>query len=221
MLLALSVISANGAGLGPTAYKVFDQHGGSIGRLESNDWSLPDPEKFVSSRHALLSYDGGAFYVEDTSTNGTFINGHDRPVPKTQRMPLTDGDRIFIGDYEILVQLIEDQVPGPAIPAPPGAASAPAPPEPSPSLALGTVDPLAVIGGGYSAPGEDSVHATGREVMSEAGPEGLAVDMVGVGEAPLLAGWGVPPEHAAARRARHTARRLRRGSPNIRPVPDE
>jgi len=75
MLLALSVISANGAGLGPTAYKVFDQHGGSIGRLESNDWALPDPEKFVSSRHALLSYDGGAFYVEDTSTNGTFING--------------------------------------------------------------------------------------------------------------------------------------------------
>ncbi len=169
MLLALSVISANGAGLGPTAYKVFDQHGGSIGRLESNDWSLPDPEKFVSSRHALLSYDGGAFYVEDTSTNGTFINGHDRPVPKTQRMPLTDGDRIFIGDYEILVQLIEDQVPGPAIPAPPGAASAPAPPEPSPSLALGTVDPLAVIGGGYSAPGEDSV------VVAEARPPSRAI----------------------------------------------
>ena len=50
MLLALSVISPQGAVLGPTAFKVFDERGGSIGRLDSNDWTLPDREKFVSTR---------------------------------------------------------------------------------------------------------------------------------------------------------------------------
>ena len=160
MLAALSVISANGAGLGPMASKVFDATGGSIGRLENNDWALPDPQKFVSSRHALLSCDGGGFYVEDTSTNGTFINGPDRRVPKNQRVPLKDGDRIFIGEYEILVQLIEDEPQADASPEPvqlrptldqrlPGGAAGSAPP----ASASETLDPLAVIvAGGYSPP---------------------------------------------------------------------
>ena len=108
MLLALSVISAQGAALGPTAYKVFDERGGSIGRVESNDWILPDPQKIVSSRHASVRCAGGAFYLEDTSTNGTFLNAQTQQVPKQQPAKLSDGDRIFIGDYEILVQLIDD-----------------------------------------------------------------------------------------------------------------
>ena len=43
MMLALSVLGPQGADLGPLAYKVFDQRGGSIGRQEGNDWTLPDP----------------------------------------------------------------------------------------------------------------------------------------------------------------------------------
>lgn len=159
MLLALSVISANAASMGPTAYKVFEGAGGSIGRLESNDWTLPDPQKFVSSRHALLSCDGGGFYLEDTSTNGTFINGHDRRVPQNQRVRLEDGDRIFIGDYEILVQLIEDSAPASPAPEPIQTPLAPEPPRMgggatiAPAAAQETVDPLALlVPGGYSAP---------------------------------------------------------------------
>src|SRR5882757_8450809 len=111
MLLALSIISSQGASLGPTAYKVFDQRGGSIGRIEGNDWVLPDAEKFVSSRHAQVRWIAGAFYLEDVSSNGTFINAPDRPVPRTQPMQLRDGDRLFIGDYEVIVQLIESAEP--------------------------------------------------------------------------------------------------------------
>jgi predicted component of type VI protein secretion system len=107
MLLALSVISAGGPDLGPTAYKVFDESGGSIGRLENNDWTLPDPEKFVSSRHVVIAFRSGAFYLEDTSTNGTFINARDCPASKLEATLINDGDRIFIGDYEILAQLID------------------------------------------------------------------------------------------------------------------
>ncbi len=115
MLLALSIVSEQGAALGPTAYKVFDERGGSIGRVPGNDWVLPDAQNFVSSRHALVTASGGVFYLEDKSSNGTFINAADRPVSRSDPQPLSDGDRLFIGDYEIIVQLI----PSAAVPAPP------------------------------------------------------------------------------------------------------
>jgi type VI secretion system protein ImpI len=144
MLLALSIISSQGASLGPTAYKVFDQRGGSIGRIEGNDWVLPDAEKFVSSRHAQIRWIAGAFYLEDVSSNGTFINAPDRPVSRTQPMQLRDGDRLFIGDYEVIVQLIGGAEP---VATPAGASPADAGAH---GLGLGTVDPLAVLGGARS-----------------------------------------------------------------------
>lgn len=143
MLLALSVISGQGTSLGSSAYKIFDEQGGSIGRLESNDWSLPDPERFVSSRHAVVKFQSGAFCLEDVSTNGTFINAPDRPMSRTEPVRLRDGDRVFIGDYEILVQLIEDG----ARAAEGGSVPMPAPSAQKNGL-LGTDDPLALIGVG-------------------------------------------------------------------------
>ena len=143
MLLALSVISGQGANLGSSAYKVFDERGGSIGRLDSNDWALPDPDRWVSSRHALVRFLDSAFCLEDVSTNGTFINEPDRPVSKSEPLRLKDGDRLFIGDYEILVQLIENGV------RPVERDSAPVQtPSSAPVSPLGTDDPLAVIGVG-------------------------------------------------------------------------
>jgi predicted component of type VI protein secretion system len=143
VLLALSVISGQGASLGSSAYKIFDEKGGSIGRVDSNDWALPDPERFVSSRHAVVKFQSGAFCLEDVSSNGTFINAPDRPMSKTEPVPLKDGDRVYIGDYEILVQLIEDG----ARAAEEGAAPIQAPSAETNGL-LGTDDPLALIGVG-------------------------------------------------------------------------
>lgn len=113
MLLALSVISDQGASLGPTAYKVFDERGGSIGRLNSNDWVLPDAQKLVSSRHATVRWASGVYFLEDASTNGTFVNSPDRRIAKDAPARLADGDRILIGDYQILVQLIDNSTRAP------------------------------------------------------------------------------------------------------------
>src|SRR5687768_7623386 len=96
-LLALSVIGPQSTELGPTAYKVFDRRGGSIGRLDGNDWTLPDPDRFVSTRHATVTFEGGAWRLADVSSNGTFLNGPDVPVSREQPAALRDGDRIFIG----------------------------------------------------------------------------------------------------------------------------
>src|SRR5688572_29322211 len=169
MLLTLSVISSQGAGLGSSAYRVFDSQGGTIGRVEANDWVLPDPAKFVSSHHARIRCHNNVYYLQDISTNGTFLNSTDTPVSKSDLTALGDGDRILIGDYEILVQLIDDgsaATPEPVAPAPPAPAAAPAPvvpvwPLPSPTPASSpaamdeivpeTADPLLLLGRGPPA----------------------------------------------------------------------
>jgi len=133
MLLALSIVSGQSGELGATAYKVFDERGGSIGRIAGNDWVLPDPQNFVSSRHARVSAAGGTFYLEDTSSNGTFINAPDQAASRAVPQPLSDGDRLYIGDYEIIVQIIPDE---PQVSA----------------LGLGTVDPLAALAGTAAPP---------------------------------------------------------------------
>ncbi|MCG8487923.1 MAG: type VI secretion system-associated FHA domain protein TagH [Chromatiales bacterium] len=83
----------------------FDQQGGSIGRREENDWVLPDPERFISGRHALIFYSENAFHLTDTSSNGVFINHSASALGKDNVIKLEDGDTIGIGDYEITVSL--------------------------------------------------------------------------------------------------------------------
>jgi type VI secretion system protein ImpI len=175
VLLALSVISGQSASLGASAYKIFDERGGSIGRLDTNDWSLPDPDRWVSSRHAMVRFQGGAFCLEDVSTNGTFLNEPDRAVSKTEPVRLKDGDRLFIGDYEILVQLIED---GERV-AERGSAPIETPSAP-PVNSLGTDDPLAVIGVGASIAGGGSA---GVASASSAGAGNGSIAVAGLSSA--------------------------------------
>ena len=64
----------------------------SIGRNVNNSVYIEDD--FVSTNHAMLTFRGRSWYVEDQgSTNGTYVNGHriDRPVA------LSFGDELTIG----------------------------------------------------------------------------------------------------------------------------
>jgi len=112
VLLALSVISHQSKRLGASSFRVFDEHGGSIGRGKNNDWILDDPDALLSSRHAIFRSIDGRYLIEDASTNGTGLNHRDSLVPRGQAVPLSDGDRLFLGDFEILVQFIEPIDPG-------------------------------------------------------------------------------------------------------------
>ena len=105
MALTLRVTSFHSQALGADSTRVFGTQGGAIGRALDNDWVLPDPEKFVSSHHAQILFRGGAFYLRDTSTNGTFVNGSPQPVGSNMEHQLNDGDRVQIGDYEIVAAL--------------------------------------------------------------------------------------------------------------------
>lgn len=66
-----------------------------IGRDDTNDWVLTDPN--VSRNHAeILQNSGGHFEIVDLrSMNGTYVNGQ-----KVKREPLRTGDTIRIGQVE-------------------------------------------------------------------------------------------------------------------------
>ena len=102
MPVTLRVSSFQSQALGADAARVF-QSGGTIGRSPDNDWVLPDPERFVSGQHAVISLENGAYVLTDHSTNGTIVNG--REMPKGGRVLLGTGDLLTIGSYEIAVSV--------------------------------------------------------------------------------------------------------------------
>ena len=104
MTLTLEVIGPQAAKLGPAHRKVFGADGGTIGRLPDNDWVLPDP--YISSHHARIRCKGNTFYIEDTSTNGVFIN--QSRLTKNQPQALAQGDCISIEPYEIRASIVEE-----------------------------------------------------------------------------------------------------------------
>lgn len=108
MPLRLRVTSDNAALPGGQKVREFRATGGSIGRAPDNDWILPDENRYVSSRHALIDFQGGAYYLVDTSRNGVFVNDADTPVGRGHPQRLFHGDHIRIGDYDVVVELSED-----------------------------------------------------------------------------------------------------------------
>ncbi|MGI4745064.1 MAG: type VI secretion system-associated FHA domain protein TagH [Janthinobacterium lividum] len=82
----------------------------SIGRDQKNDWVLPDPDRFLSKRHCVLSLGATGWQIVDTSTNGTFLNHDIDPIRDAPR-GLRDGDRILLGAYEMEVALHEAEEP--------------------------------------------------------------------------------------------------------------
>ncbi len=109
MTIRLRVISGHRRQLSGRDSVEFGPDGGSIGRSADNDWVLPDPHRYVSARHARISYREGHYYLEDLSTNGVYVN--DKPEPLAQRgsegYGLRDGDVLRLGEYQIGVSLEE------------------------------------------------------------------------------------------------------------------
>jgi type VI secretion system protein len=105
MTLRLSVVSEHGIRLGAQSTKVFGVHGGSIGRGTDNEWILPDPERYLSGKHARIDFRAGTYVLVDTSSNGTYVNGAQVPLGKYHDYVLRDGDYVRLGEYEFLVSI--------------------------------------------------------------------------------------------------------------------
>jgi type VI secretion system protein len=109
MAIKLRVISDQYRELGEHRSRVFGVNGGSIGRAPDNDWVLPDTKRLVSGHHCDIEYRSGAYWLCDKSTNGVYVNEAEDPVSETGPVALQDGDRLRVGDYEILVS-VDDRI---------------------------------------------------------------------------------------------------------------
>jgi len=107
MFISLKVENEEMLASGGSAVYRSTGHDFEIGR-HGSDWTLPDPERIVSSRHCRIAYRDGAYWLHDLSRNGTFINGSRERLTAPHR--LRDGDRLRIGRYIVRVAL-DDAVP--------------------------------------------------------------------------------------------------------------
>lgn len=95
---------------GPLEFTI-DKRGFDFGRDQHLDWTLPDRNKVISGKHCEVRYYDGAYWLTDTSTNGTFLNGASKRLQSPYR--LADGDRLSVGDYVLTVSVKLAQAPPP------------------------------------------------------------------------------------------------------------
>lgn len=117
MALRLEIISHHRQQLGNRASIVLGVAGGSIGRALDNDWALPDTQRYLSGHHARIHFRQGGFYLEDTSTNGVYVNDSTTPQGRRGLYALRTGDVLRMGEYRVQVTLDDEDESGP-LPAP-------------------------------------------------------------------------------------------------------
>jgi type VI secretion system FHA domain protein len=103
MTLNLAIADLDRLDNGVPARLRLERHGAVIGRSPQADWTLPDPQSYISSTHCEIDYRGGAYVLTDKSTNGVFINGSQARLAAPH--VIADGDVIMIGSYRIVARL--------------------------------------------------------------------------------------------------------------------
>lgn len=125
MALILSIVSYKNQPVTPPREERFGDGVVTIGRTPGNKLVLPDPESFVSKQHCVITVQGAACQITDQSSNGTFINQGSEPLGRERSAVLHDGDRLRMGEYELLVRLAPGAAAQPLPAASPAAAVAP------------------------------------------------------------------------------------------------
>ncbi|KPA97493.1 type VI secretion system-associated FHA domain protein TagH, partial [Pseudomonas asplenii] len=105
MSLCLTITSYHKITPGQCPEKTMDKGVMAIGRSPENDWVLPDPERLVSSRHCVIQYREGRYYLTDNSTNGVELVNSGIRLRRGNSELLQDGEIIRIGEYEIRVRI--------------------------------------------------------------------------------------------------------------------
>lgn len=105
MNLILEVISCGGQSAQSGPRRVFGIEGGHIGRAPDCDWVLPSP--FISRHHATVCCVDDVFYIVSTGKNGVALNSAVAMLPQFEHRALKSGDRLFIDDYEVAVEISE------------------------------------------------------------------------------------------------------------------
>lgn len=108
MALCLTITSYHKITPGQCPEKLLETGAITVGRAADNDWVLPDPERLVSSKHCVIQFKDGRYYLTDNSTNGVELIRAGIRLRRGNSEPLMDGEVIRIGDYEIQARIQSD-----------------------------------------------------------------------------------------------------------------
>lgn len=106
MELVFEILNARQFVAVQSCQKTFGPAGGVIGRGESCDWVIPDRQRFLSKRHAQISFHEGVFFLTDISGNGVTDSESGARLPKDEPVRIKDGKAYLLGDFEIRARLI-------------------------------------------------------------------------------------------------------------------
>lgn len=198
MALQLTITSEHRDMPAEDRVREFTGDGGSIGRSLKNDWVLPDPDRFISGKHAMVDYRKGAWYLVDVSSNGVYINDESTPVGRGNPRRLFDGDRLRMGDFEFAVNIAEGEEL-----------------EPAPALSLVPEE--------FGAPVAEVPARTGVELLDEeaiTGDDEFQALIFGDGETMPTGARALPGEEEARPAARSHAADKPAGEPRAAPPDD-
>jgi len=100
-VITITVKSFNGAPTDGPSFS-FDELGGTIGRADTNQLVLPDPERTISRVHAQVVFRNGSFALVDRGSNPVAVN--ERPLGSGVEAPIKPGDQLQIGGYLLSVE---------------------------------------------------------------------------------------------------------------------
>lgn len=120
-MIKIRVISFQGQPLSHALSHDFDEAGGTIGRAETNQLALPDPQRHISRLQARIVSRGGRYEIINQGANPITVNGHS--IGNGSSIPFASGARIEIGAY--LMEAVGE-----------AAGAAPAPEQPSREVTL-------------------------------------------------------------------------------------
>ncbi len=102
-MIRLTVTTYNGQPLSQPLAAQFDELGGDIGRADTNQLVLPDPERTVSRVHARVLFRAhGGYAIVDQGSNPILVNGEQ--LGKGREATIKPGDSIQIGGYTLAVE---------------------------------------------------------------------------------------------------------------------
>ena len=102
-MIRLNVTTFNGAPVSQPLSAQFDELGGDIGRADTNQLVLPDPERTISRVHARVLFRAASGYgIVDQGSNAISVNGIQ--LGKGREAAIKPGDHIQIGGYVLIVE---------------------------------------------------------------------------------------------------------------------
>jgi type VI secretion system protein ImpI len=145
MPLLLEVVSAHAGGMGSNRRWVLDSGGVKIGRDETCDWVIADP--YISRHHVTVRCVLGMYFVEGKGRNPIALNERSRILRNDDPHPVSDGDVLYIDEYEVRMTQIDEAAVGRILAERSHVRERPGSEPAQPMPRQGELDPIKLLGG--------------------------------------------------------------------------